>query len=261
MLPTPTTTSPASSTCLIGGAAPSQAGMKGVEIEAVVRAAPCPSPPSSLTRQRRSSRPPRRPRRRSGADRSVAACRGSVTRSKWSCAPGTRQRARRSAGCPTCPGAAAAGPRSRSTSRYLPRRRTARTVRPTSASGSTASAQRSGLPTRTASMRAPAMRSAKPRRVDFDFGQFGHVRDSADGRSRRRSASRTEALDYYEFDDRTAPPNPPCGGRRRCSPLLSRSRSRCAATPPSSSRADRLRPPSRTAMRRREHRREPCRRR
>src|SRR4051812_35853648 len=64
-------------------------------------------------------------------------------------------------------------PRSRSSNRYLPRRRTPRTVRPTRLSGATPSGQRSGLPRRAPSMRAPAMRSAKLRRVTSTSGSSG----------------------------------------------------------------------------------------
>src|SRR5690349_15840502 len=64
-------------------------------------------------------------------------------------------------------------PSSRSSSRYLPRRRTPCTVRPCSSWGSTPRGQRSGLPSRTSWMRAPAMRSAKLRRVTSTSGSSG----------------------------------------------------------------------------------------
>src|SRR5438105_1319715 len=72
-------------------------------------------------------------------------------------------------------------PSSMSINSHLPRRRTCRTVRPTSFSGSIPSGQRKGLPLRTARIVAPAMRSAKLCRVTSTSGSSGIGR----GRFRR----------------------------------------------------------------------------
>ena len=77
-------------------------------------------------------------------------------------------------------------PWSKASHRYLPRRLTSPTVRPTSACGSTPIGQRSGLPTRTPVTRAPRIRSAKLSRVTSTSGSSGMVKGR---RARRRTAA------------------------------------------------------------------------
>ena len=75
-------------------------------------------------------------------------------------------------------------PSLKSINKYLPRLRTPRTLRLSSVCGSAPSGQRKGLPSRTASMRAPAMRSAKLRRVTSTSGNSGMAIEKINSDSR-----------------------------------------------------------------------------
>ena len=179
MLPAPTTMSPASSTALIGARRLLQRGVEALGRQRRGRRARRPARPAG--RARRGRRPGRAttPRRRSGAGRSGAACRGRCARSKWSCGPGGGAGPAAPAS-PTCPGAAAARrgggvglASSKGSHKYLPRRVTAPTVRPASSPGSRPAASAAACPGEADCTRAPRSGSSMPRRVTSTSGSSG----------------------------------------------------------------------------------------
>ena len=182
MLPAPTTTSPASSTALIGARRRCSAAWKACGVSAGSNGS-APSRGSSVAAGAACSEGDQTtaPKRRGSFRRSVPR---SVTRSKWSCGPGAgacgqqRQRARH-AQVQQQPAviAAVAGtapPACSGSQRYLPRRVTSPTVRPTRASRGAAErpAQRLAQPGRQHAGTAQRGGNAAP--GDLDLGQFGH---------------------------------------------------------------------------------------
>src|SRR6185503_4697220 len=110
------------------------------------------------------------PKRRGSRSRSS---RSPSSRSKWSCLPGgvSGGSTRRLPDMPRC---RMRWPSPQSTSRYLPRRRTAPTVRPASASTSRGTGQRSrGSRTETPLIFRPASCGARPRRETSTLGSSG----------------------------------------------------------------------------------------
>src|SRR5574337_1673948 len=176
MLPAPTTARPDSSTALIAlrwrrkpawNAAGVSAGSKGSG----------PRPPSSPAAGSASiaSDQTTAPKRRGSVRRNVPRL---VTKSKWSCAPGAPGSAASDSEpdiprCTSSPPLRARGVPASGSQRYLPRRRGLPTTRPRIASGACPSGRRSGLPTRTASTRAPSRRSASDTRVTSTSGSSG----------------------------------------------------------------------------------------
>ena len=176
MLPAPTTTSPASSTALIGArrrcsaAWNERVGERRVEglgpqrRQQLARPAPSCSDGDQTTA----------PKRRGSVSRSVPRL---VTRSKWSCGPGGPASGR-SASEPDMPRCSSsppgAPPPSSGSHRYLPRRATGPTEAPASCSGATPSGQRSGLPSRAEQHPRTAQRRVNAPARDLDFREFGH---------------------------------------------------------------------------------------
>ena len=173
-MPTPTTTLPFSSNCLMGVRLAFRPARK-VSNEKLSSSGSIPRWSSSLRAQGSLSAATyiTAPKRRGSCSRSRPLL---VCRSKWSCVPAgpsgaswgaTKRR------LPDMPRCSISRPSLSSISRYLPRRRTPCTSRPASSSGAMPNGQRKGLPKATDSMRAPAICAAKARRVTSTSGNSG----------------------------------------------------------------------------------------
>ena len=174
MLPAPTTIVAAEQRRLDRDRAPAQRRVQMGAVEARVERLEA-EPGEQLGGD--AGRPPTatRRRRRSGADRSGAACRCAVTRSKWSCGPGAGSRVgegerARHAQVQQQAAALERQPEVLAAALDLGRRVCADELLAARRRAASAAACRGAR----AVTRAPAMRSAKLQAGDFDFGEFGH---------------------------------------------------------------------------------------